>query len=137
MFRWKPAGSTSPDPPAIVYVVEERPEVIIELCRGYEHRESALACGMVLRDILKHESVAIIILHNQSGKDEHAAKINEIDFGAIQTGEGIFWDFFPWIDTGAFEVSTDAFTTFRVYLRQSIENQYALLMNIAGHSNKA
>ena len=113
--------------------MEERPEVIIELCRGYEYRESALACGMVLRDILKHENVAAIILFNQSSKDEHATKIHDIDFEAIQTGEGIFWNFFPWIDTGAFEVSTDAFTTFRVNFRRGGEMESALLTDGAGY----
>ena len=118
VFRWRPTSSISAEPPAVAYVIEERPEVIIELCRGYEHRESALACGMVLRDILRYENVVALILFNQSSKDEHVSKIHEIDFEASQTGEGIFWDFFPWIDKGAFEVSTDAFTTFRVILWQ-------------------
>jgi calcium binding protein 39 len=30
------------------------------------------------------------------------------------SGNGIFWRFFDWIDKGAFELSADAFNTFRV-----------------------
>lgn len=73
-----------------------------------------MPCGVVLREALKHESVAAIILHDQSQHNERAVKIDDIDVESKQTGHGIFWKFFPWIDGGAFEVSTDAFTTFRV-----------------------
>lgn len=114
VLRFKPANSTASEPPAISYIVDARPEVIIELCRGYEHRESAMPCGIVLREALKHESVAAIILYDHSSQNESATKMDDIDFEAEQTGEGIFWNFFSWIDRGAFEVSTDAFTTFRV-----------------------
>jgi len=32
------------------------------------------------------------------------------------SGNGVFWEFFEWIDRGSFEVSADAFTTFREIL---------------------
>ena len=104
----------APDPPALAYIIDSRPEVIVELCRGYEHRESAMPCGIVLREALKHDAVAMIILYDQSGADGKVSKIEDIDPDTKQTGDGVFWRFFPWIDRGAFEVSTDAFTTFRV-----------------------
>ena len=115
VLRFKPpnAAPTS-EPPALAYVINQRPEVIVELCRGYEHRESAMPCGVVLREALKHESVATIIIHDQSQGDEKTIRLEEIDVDEIQSGDGVFWKFFPWIDGGAFEVSTDAFTTFRV-----------------------
>lgn len=75
-----------------------------------------MPCGVVLREALKHEAVAEIILYDQSHENEKATKSDDIDLEARQTGEGVFWQFFPWIDGGAFEVSTDAFTTFRVGL---------------------
>ena len=114
VLRFRPPQSTTEDTPALAYVVDERPEVLVELCRGYAHRDSALPCGMVLREILKHESVAAIILYDQSQGNESTTPFNDIDTQAPQSGNGVFWDFFRWIDEGAFEVSADAFTTFRV-----------------------
>lgn len=114
VLRFKPPNSSSPEPPALSYVINSRPEVIVELCRGYAHSGSAMPCGVVLREILKHESIAAIVLYDQSKENERAVNIEHIDVEAKQSGEGVFWNFFPWIDGGAFEVSTDAFTTFRV-----------------------
>lgn len=115
-FRFKPTHSLSPEPPALTHVVHRRPEVIVELCRGYGYQESAMPCGVVLRELLKqHEDVAAIILHDESREKERAISVDKIDpgQGPLQSGDGVFWKFFPWIDRGAFEVSTDAFTTFR------------------------
>ena len=114
VLRFKPPNSSSSEPPALSYVINSRPEVIIELCRGYAHRGSAMPCGVVLREILKHESIAAIVLYDQSKENERAVNIDHIDVDVKQSGEGVFWKFFPWIDGGAFEVTTDAFTTFRV-----------------------
>ncbi|KAL8926381.1 MAG: hypothetical protein Q9208_002924 [Pyrenodesmia sp. 3 TL-2023] len=138
-FRFKPAHSLSPEPPALTHVVHRRPEVIVELCRGYGFKESAMPCGVVLRELLKqHEDVASIILHEESREHERAISIDEIDprDAPIQSGEGVFWKFFPWIDGGAFEVSTDAFTTFRELLTRHkslvaiyIERNFDLFFN--------
>ena len=119
VFRFKPANSLSSEPPAMAYTIQQRPEVIVELCRGYGYKESAMPCGVVLREILKqYEDVASIILHDESRENQRAISIDEIDprEAPVQTGEGVFWQFFMWIENGAFEVSTDAFTTFRVTL---------------------
>ena len=114
VLRFKPSNTTSPDPPALAHIVDARPEVVIELCRGYDHRESAMPCGIVLREALKHDAIAAIILYDQPSGNGRTARIEDIDFERQQSGEGMFWKFFDWIDKGAFEVSTDAFTTFRV-----------------------
>ena len=117
VFRHKPVHASQNDhslPPAISYVVNSRPEIIIELCCGYDHRESAMQCGTVLREALKYEDVAIVILYGQSGHDQATRGVEDLDLDTKQSGEGVFWHFFDWIDKGAFEVSTDAFTTFRV-----------------------
>lgn len=128
VLRFKPANSTASEPPAVAYIVDTRPEIIVELCRGYEHRESAMPCGIVLREALKHESVAAIILYDHSGQNGSATKMDDIDFEAEQTGEGVFWNFFSWIDRGAFEVSTDAFTTFRVsFVSRGLPGSTALI----------
>lgn len=113
-FRHRPENSTSEDTPALAYAINSRPEVIVELCRGYEFKESATACGTVLREILKHDTVAAIVLYDHSAEGEPAVRGSDIDLNEPQTGDGIFWNFFRWIDKGVFEVSADAFTTFRV-----------------------
>ncbi|KAK8227279.1 Mo25-like protein [Phyllosticta capitalensis] len=111
-FRYKLPSSPHAEPPAMNYVLSNRPEVIIELCYGYERRESAMACGGVLREALKHDAVAALILYDEPdrrGKDMLA----HIDPTVPSTGQGVFWKFFEWIDRGAFEACADAFNTFR------------------------
>ncbi|KAK2855746.1 hypothetical protein FQN49_004888 [Arthroderma sp. PD_2] len=105
--------STSGDPPVISYIVHKRPEVLTQLCRGYENNKSAMPCGSILREALKYEVVAGIILYDESGEGERAIRLNEIQPGEKQSGEGLFWSFLGWINQGSFEVSADAFTTFR------------------------
>ena len=114
VLRHKTPNNPNGDPPALKHTIQSRPEVFLALCRGYQHKESAMPCGVVLREALKHESVAALIMYDQSQEGERAARLDEIDFEASQFDRGVFWQFFGWIDRGAFEVSTDAFTTFRV-----------------------
>ncbi|KAK2747648.1 hypothetical protein FQN55_004817 [Onygenales sp. PD_40] len=116
ILRFKPGNANGGDPPVISYIVHNRPEIIVELCWGYENNRSAMPCGTILREALKFEVVAAIILYDESGKDDPAVRINEVKPGAKQTGEGLFWNFFQWINRGSFEVSADAFTTFREIL---------------------
>ncbi|KAK8215504.1 Mo25-like protein [Phyllosticta citricarpa] len=111
-FRYKLPGQPQTEPPAMHHILSNRPEVIIELCYGYERRESAMACGGVLREALKHDAVAALILYDEPdrrGKDMLA----HIDPTVPSTGQGVFWKFFEWIDRGAFEACADAFNTFR------------------------
>lgn len=83
-----------------------------------------MPCGVVLREALKHEAITALILHDESRGNEKAANIDQIDPEVRQSGEGVFWKFFPWIDKGAFEVSTDAFTTFRVSRYKTLALRY-------------
>ncbi len=73
-----------------------------------------MPCGTVLREILKYDEVVEIILYDEPREDGKAVRLHQIRPEVKQTGNGVFWKFFSWIDQGAFEVSTDAFTTFRV-----------------------
>jgi calcium binding protein 39 len=98
-FRYKPPGAT--DPQVLHHVIQYRPEIIISLCRGYDRRESAMPCGGILREALKYDAIAALLLYDEPTPDP-------------SSGEGVFWRFFEWIDKGAFEVSADAFNTFRV-----------------------
>ncbi|PGH01692.1 conidiophore development protein hymA [Helicocarpus griseus UAMH5409] len=125
ILRFKP-NPNSVDPPVISYIVHNRPEIIVELCWGYENHRSAMPCGSILREALKFEVITAIILYDESEKDEPAIRINEVVPGAQQTGEGLFWNFFQWINRGSFEVSADAFTTFREILtkHKGLVSQY-------------
>ncbi|KAL4935421.1 conidiophore development protein hymA [Aspergillus oleicola] len=116
ILRFKPPHSNSPDPPVISYIVHNRPEIIIELCRGYEHSQSAMPCGTILREALKFDVIAAIILYDQSKEGESAIRLTEVQPNVPQRGTGVFWRFFHWIDRGSFELSADAFTTFREIL---------------------
>ncbi|KAI9772192.1 MAG: hypothetical protein M1839_002510 [Geoglossum umbratile] len=122
VFRYKPPNSPMAAEPLVLnHVINNRPEVIVALCRGYEHRESAMSCGTVLREVLKHDAVAAIILYNEpKGGSPNIANggnagkgVTAIQYEIPQTGQGIFWRFFDWVEAGGFEISTDAFSTFR------------------------
>ena len=82
-----------------------------------------MQCGTVLREALKYEDVAIVILYSQPSEGDGKQGVEDLDLDKKQTGLGVFWQFFSWIDKGAFEVSTDAFTTFRVrhHAREKLE----------------
>jgi len=115
VFRFKPPGASPKiEPMALSYVINNRPEVLVELCKGYEHKESALPAGLVLREVLKNESATAMILYHDPLSTESSKGIAAINPEAKENGQGIFWKFFEWIDEGSFEVGADAFTTFRV-----------------------
>lgn len=114
VLRFKPAHVTHGDPPVISYIVHHRPEIIVELCRGYNYSQSAMPCGTILREALKFDVITAIVLYDQSKENEPAIRLSNVRPGVPQTGDGVLWQFFGWIDRGSFEVSADAFTTFRV-----------------------
>lgn len=116
VFRFRPAtASPKSDPIALSWVVNNRPQVLIELCKAYDHKESATPAGSVLREILKHEAAAAVILYDDGEEPGSSSKgLMAIDQDKPQSGKGVFWRFFDWIDKSSFEVAADAFTTFRV-----------------------
>jgi len=116
VFRFKQPGSTSTDPVALQYVITNRPEIIIALCHGYDRRESAMPCGGILKEALKHDAVAALILYHEPSSDGKPMDLGGIDTSQPSSGKGVFWKFFDWIDKSLFEVSTDAFDTFRQLL---------------------
>lgn len=115
LLRYKPTDAPG-DPPAINYIVHQRPEVIIELCRGFENSQSALSCASILKEAIKFDVIAALILYDESSDSEPAVRLKDLRAEQPQSGNGIFWKFFDWIDKGSFEVSADAFTIFRVGL---------------------
>lgn len=116
VLRFRPqSASPKSEPPALAYVINNRPEVLVELCNGYDHKEGATPAGTVLREVLKSEKAAAIILYDDPNENAPGSKgITGINPELKQSGNGVFWKFFKWIDQGTFEVSADAFTTFRV-----------------------
>ncbi len=115
VLRFRPAtASPKSDPLALSYVVNNRPEVLVELCNGYDHKESATPAGTVLREVLKSDSAAAIILYDDPEGNPTLKGLTGVQPEAKQSGKGVFWKFFNWIDQGSFEVGADAFTTFRV-----------------------
>ncbi|KAK4187591.1 Mo25-like protein [Podospora australis] len=124
VFRFRPpTGPQKPEPLALAWVVEKRPQVLVELCRAYDHKESATPAGTVLREVLKHETAAAIILYDDGDLPGSSARqgVAGIDQERKQSGNGVFWSFFDWIDKSSFEVAADAFTTFRELLTKHKE----------------
>lgn len=115
VFRFRPpTASPKSEPVALKYIIEQRPQVLVELCKGYDHKESATPAGSVLRELIKSEAAAAIILYDDGDEPGSSAHgLMAIDRDRLQSGNGIFWRFFDWIDKGSFEVAADAFTTFR------------------------
>lgn len=79
-----------------------------------------MPCGVILREALKFDVVAAVILYDESKEGEPAVRLSELKPNQSQQGDGVFWYFFDWIDKSNFEVSADAFTTFRVRLGKEI-----------------
>ncbi|ORY63974.1 Mo25-like protein [Pseudomassariella vexata] len=123
VFRFRPpTASPKTDPVALSYVVNNKPQVLLELCRGYDHKESATPAGSVLREVLKSEAAAAIILYDDGEEPGSSLKgVTAIERERPQSGNGVFWRFFDWIDKSSFEVAADAFTTFRELLTKHKE----------------
>lgn len=114
VFRYRNPGSTSNEPDALREVLSKQPEIIVALCNGYDRRESASPCGGILKEALKHDAVAAVILYHEASKGGKTFSLMDVDTVKPSTGDGVFWKFFEWIDKSSFEVSADAFDTFRV-----------------------
>ena len=63
------------------------------LCCGYEQQEIALNCGAMLRECVRYEPIAKILLHSEQ-----------------------FYDFFKYVEVSTFDIASDAFATFKVIL---------------------
>lgn len=113
-FRYKAPGSPASEPIALHYVLQSRPQIIIALCNGYDRKESAMPCGGVLREALKFDAVAALILYDEPNPEGKARNLGDVDTTKPSSGQGAFWKFFDWIVKSSFEVCTDAFNTFRV-----------------------
>merc|ERR1719383_200365 len=78
--------------PTVEYICTS-PEILFTLCKGYEHQEIALNCGTMLRECIRFEACAKIVLHSQN-----------------------FFDFFKYVEVSTFDIASDAFATFKELL---------------------
>ncbi len=109
-------------------MLRSQPDIVVSLCNGYERRESAGACGGILKEALKWDAVAAVILYDEP-ETTGGQKIdiyNDVDITKKSSGTGVFWKFFDWIDKSSFEVSADAFDCFRLILtkHKGLVSQY-------------
>ncbi|PPJ50563.1 hypothetical protein CBER1_05498 [Cercospora berteroae] len=122
-----PNNNNNSEPDALREVIRKQPEIIIALCNGYSRRESASACGGILKEALKHDAVAAVVLYDEPRSDGTVLDIySDVDVSHPASGNGTFWKFFTWIDQSSFEVSADAFDCFRLILtkHKSLVAQY-------------
>ena len=99
----------------------------MNLCNGYDRRESAGACGGILKEALKWDAVTAVVLYDEPLPDGRTIDIyNDVDVTKKSSGNGVFWKFFNWIDKSSFEVSADAFDCFRLILtkHKQLVSQY-------------
>ncbi|KAK8006525.1 Mo25-like protein [Apiospora marii] len=129
-----PPHPPRPTPVALSYVVNNKPQVLLELCRGYEHKESATPAGSVLREVLKSEAAAAIILYDDGEEPGSSLRgVTAIERERPQSGSGVFWRFFDWIDKSSFEVAADAFTTFRDLVPRYLAVNFELFFDRYNH----
>eukprot|EP00899_Mesostigma_viride_P006575 jgi/Mesvir1/15919/Mv08243-RA.1 len=79
--------------PVVVDYLQSRPQLLAILVQGYTSTEIALNCGTMLRECIRHEPLARLILHSPA-----------------------FVGFFSYVETSAFDVASDAFATFKELL---------------------
>lgn len=113
-FRYK--GPEQSDPPQVLHhIVQFQSRVIIALNYGYERRESAMPCGGIMREALKYDAIAALVLYHDGPDEGKELDLSNVNPDIPASGEGVFWKYFDWIEKGAFEVSADAFNTFKVW----------------------
>ncbi|KAF6032754.1 CAB39L [Bugula neritina] len=70
--------------------IAAKPDILFLLLNGYENQDIALHCGLMLRECLRHESLCKLILTSPK-----------------------FFDFFNYVEMSTFDISSDAFSTFK------------------------
>ena len=73
--------------------ISTKPEILKILIDGYDNQEISLHCGMILRECIRHESLAKVVLDSQD-----------------------FWRFFILVELSTFDIASDAFANFRELL---------------------
>ncbi|XP_059758990.1 calcium-binding protein 39-like isoform X2 [Balaenoptera ricei] len=75
--------------PTVEYI-SAHPHILFMLLKGYETPQIALRCGIMLRECIRHEPLAKIVLFSNQ-----------------------FRDFFKYVELSTFDIASDAFATFK------------------------
>ncbi|CAF2722152.1 unnamed protein product [Rotaria sp. Silwood2] len=75
--------------PAVDHIIQ-RPGILFKLIEGYENADIALNCGMMLRECVRVQELAEIILRSPD-----------------------FYKFFDYVQKSTFDIASDAFATFK------------------------
>ncbi|UMM41265.1 hypothetical protein L5515_017603 [Caenorhabditis briggsae] len=67
-----------------------RPEILVQLVQGYTNSDIALTCGLMLRESIRHDHLAKMILYSD-----------------------VFYTFFHYVQSEVFDIASDAFATFK------------------------
>ena len=78
-------------------VAENNGAILATLADGYNNNEIALNCGAILKECLRHEQLAKLMLES-----------------------GLFWKFFDLVELDTFDIASDAFSTFKDCLRRHV-----------------
>ncbi|KAK4528468.1 hypothetical protein GAYE_SCF56G6411 [Galdieria yellowstonensis] len=107
----KTAGSSVK--PTALDRIANTPEVLEALIKGYEHTETALPCGSMLRECLRNETLAEMLLYSN-----------------------LFGLFLDYIESTNFDVASDAFASFKDLLTRHkqvvakyLQDNYELVLN--------
>lgn len=103
--------------PTVEYF-QTKDSILAYLILGYEHQETALICGLMLRECIKHEILAqvaltkpftILSIYENMLPENHAVSDN------LQTIR-IVMKLFDFIETPTFDIASDAFATLKELL---------------------
>lgn len=82
--------TASPVKPTPLDRIANTPQVLETLIKGYEHTETALPCGSMLRECIRYETLAEMLLYSD-----------------------LFSLFLVYIESNNFDIASDAFSTFK------------------------
>jgi calcium binding protein 39 len=118
VLRYKAWKGDRQETIAMNFLIHQRPDLLIAMCKDLGTRDSALHIHPVVREVIKNEEACAIVLYDDGvdRSQEYAAGrgARKIHYEQPQTGKGVFWDFFGLVEDSAFDVGAEAFTTFKV-----------------------
>jgi calcium binding protein 39 len=84
-----------------------KPEIVFAAFKGYENEEIALNTGMIVREMLRHESLCKILLHSEQSVSPSSRRRTAHD------PHDRFYMYPHYIETTTFGVSCDAYTNLK------------------------
>lgn len=84
-----------------------REATIVELSKSYSVTGTALQCGQILRECIKHEQLAKVLLIPTGTVASNGTAIKD---------RSEIWNYFDYIENSTFDIASDAFSTFRMLL---------------------